>query len=486
MNHENYQIQLENWLSEQNDIEQLPLATKGFIGDRPYRHFDARISISELQSNEAENLLNLLRYPSRLKLHGFYPFVRKDSKVRRFTKERKKVTLERYVRIKQKLRPIMYASHKDAVIFGFYGWLLKRLHEEDLNKRGIADSVIAYRKISRNDNSGRNKSNIDFAKDIFNELSKQNNAAVMCLDISDFFGSMNHQELKSSWNKLLGTEKLPVGHDVIFKNITRYRYIFVDEVLVLLGYGKVVKGKFVYSKKTTYHQRSGPFTKSPTYNKKIKNSKSIRINGSPKGIPQGSPISDVLANIYLSDFDTNVNNLLKANGGGLYKRYSDDILIICQPNLAQKIYEIVHQLLADLNLKVNEKKTELFFIDRKRGLLADNTALLVEGYTKNRTSIQYLGFEFDLTDIHVRAATISNYYRKFIRSIKRGKPKAIDPYIVPAPKEPSPKKTTVKKSRRDRYAYIKIASKRIKSNRLTRQFGNVRKRSAKLRRNLKK
>jgi Reverse transcriptase (RNA-dependent DNA polymerase). len=48
---------------------------------------------------------------------------------------------------------------------------------------------------------------------------------------------------------------------------------------------------------------------------------------SKKGIPQGTSISAVLANVYMIDFDKKVCALLK-NLGGMYRRYSDDFIIV--------------------------------------------------------------------------------------------------------------------------------------------------------------
>lgn len=483
MNHENYDIQFEEWLLEQSKPTTSSLPTKGFIGDRPYRHFDARVQLSELESNHAEKLKNELRRPNKLSTHAFYPFVRKDKKVRRYVQTLDTTTLEKGIEIKQKNRPIMYASHRDAVIFGFYGWMLKSVYNKRLVDEDVTNSVIAYRKIPRNDGSGKNKSNIDFANDIFRAVGNHEKAAIMCLDVSNFFGTMSHKKLETAWKDLLNVDSLPIGHKTVFRNITRYRYIFVNDVLVALNLGSVVKGKFEYKKSVRSIDRSGPLTKtSRIYNSHIKKLEEIKINTSPRGIPQGSPISDVLANMYLLDFDKAMASYVDSNNMGLYRRYSDDILLILPVDQIEKVYKDIKSRFKLLDLKINESKTELFILDRAKNVLKDSTSLIVKDYVKNKTAVQYLGFEFDLRDINIRSGTVANYYRKFIRSLKRNEQDDKDPYIVISPKDSSIIRS---RKQRDRYGYIKTAGKRIGSDRLKSQFSNVRKRTARLRRKSK-
>ena len=53
----------------------------------------------------------------------------------------------------------------------------------------------------------------------------------------------------------------------------------------------------------------------------------VQKNKLPHGIPQGAPISDLIANFYLLEFDKVMANYAQAQGGR-YMRYSDDILLI--------------------------------------------------------------------------------------------------------------------------------------------------------------
>lgn len=92
-----------------------------------------------------------------------------------------------------------------------------------------------------------------------------------------------------------------------------------------------------------------------------------------KGVPQGLSISNILANIYLNDFDKS----LRDSSSFKYVRYVDDMLILCKEGDHLKIKnEIVHQLSNTWKLTVSSdiEKT-------KHGKITEGFTFL--GYTKN-------------------------------------------------------------------------------------------------------
>ena len=73
-----------------------------------------------------------------------------------------------------------------------------------------------------------------------------------------------------------------------------------------------------------------------------------------KGIPEGLPISNALANIYMSGIDKKYQNI----DGISYYRYVDDILILVNE---EKFFAIKKEIAKDINelgLELNEKKDE--------------------------------------------------------------------------------------------------------------------------------
>ena len=82
--------------------------------------------------------------------------------------------------------------------------------------------------------------------------------------------------------------------------------------------------------------------------------KNTQINRK-KGIPQGSPLSPLLANFILDDFDSD----LEMHGFKLI-RYADDFIILCKTqHQAQLAAEQVKESLVELNLSLNADKTHI-------------------------------------------------------------------------------------------------------------------------------
>ena len=462
-----YSIEFDEWLAFERQRSQAH-GSKEFVGDRSYRHLDVRIPQSTLESNEAFKLVEILKHPEKLKTHSFFPFLRKDKKVRRFTREysgggKKDST----VKTDQKLRPIMYASHKDACIYGFYAYMLKERYDKLIAGTPLDSSVIAYRRIPRDDGSGRNKSNVDFANDIYHAVRSYEQCAVLCVDIKGFFDNMRHDNIRQSWLEVIGESDLPIGHSVVYRNITNFRYAFLGEVLAKVGEGRIFKGRFRYLPNA---KRKGMIGNPKLYNKFINGTQIIHKNRSIRGIPQGSPISDIIANMYLLNFDRQIIDFLQSkSSSSSYKRYSDDILIVCSQTDVVAVYNFIQTLMADgsIDLKLSTKKTELFYIDTVSGTLEDKTSLVESEYHKNKKSIQYLGFEFDLNDMNVRSGTIANHYRKVAKSAKPANNK-----------KDAPRKSKVRVQKRlNRFQYFKQVIKKTDSPRARRQLKNIKRRT---------
>ena len=79
-----------------------------------------------------------------------------------------------------------------------------------------------------------------------------------------------------------------------------------------------------------------------------------------KGVPQGSPIAPLLSNLYLDHLDEALldNNLCLV-------RFADDFLILCKSqDRAEQALEITDDLLGQLRLKLNTRKTQIVHFDQ--------------------------------------------------------------------------------------------------------------------------
>jgi hypothetical protein len=284
---------------------------------------------------------------------------------------------------------------------------------------------------------------------------------------------MNHKLIKEKWADLLGCESLPVGHYTVYKNITKYRYVFLHDALIRLKYGHLEGGKFVYSKNS---KRYGILCDAKAFREKIdsKTNSLVHKNKSGKGIPQGSPISDILANLYLESFDRKLLDELGTYEFGHYRRYSDDILIVCPVDKAEKIYEFAIESIKDELLKIKPSKSEGVVIDSKAKTVKDITHQLTghdEHLHSAREAFQYLGFEIDANDMHIRSGTIAGHYRRALRRARLEAKRKTQPQ-----NSKSSKGSKKKRSNRSRWQYFINTEKRTSSKRIARQYKKALKR----------
>jgi hypothetical protein len=111
-------------------------------------------------------------------------------------------------------------------------------------------------------------------------------------------------------------------------------------------------------------------------------------------------------------FDSFINKKIK-EVGGIYRRYSDDILIVCNNAVADKVQEYVLQGLKELSLEINHSKTDIKKFKR------DNAGILrCFDRDGNPSRLQYLGIEFDGVNYFLRGSSIARYYRKMSKAVR--------------------------------------------------------------------
>ncbi len=81
---------------------------------------------------------------------------------------------------------------------------------------------------------------------------------------------------------------------------------------------------------------------------------------SGRGIPQGSPLSPLLANLYMRRFVLGWKKLgLDKRLGSRIVTYADDLVILCRRGKAEEALQRMRELMSKLKLTVNEEKTRI-------------------------------------------------------------------------------------------------------------------------------
>ena len=79
-----------------------------------------------------------------------------------------------------------------------------------------------------------------------------------------------------------------------------------------------------------------------------------------RGIPQGSPISPLLANLYMRRFVLGWKMLgLERSLGTRIVTYADDLVILCRKGKAEEALQRLREIMGKLKLTVNEEKTRI-------------------------------------------------------------------------------------------------------------------------------
>lgn len=381
------------------------------------RHFDNKIK-------DYEKFLPLVSNPVEVAKHSFLPFVQFVKRKYKYGKknEKGKRTLIKSENGRLKVREIMYAGHLDTLVYVWYQCILEKYYEEQLANFNLSNDILAYRRIEK-ETDYRGKCNIDFSYEIFSYIKEKDTECIaLTFDIKNFFPSLSHYILKEKWSEMLGEIRLPPDHFNVFKSLTKYTFIDIgqNDVKKLLNIN--TQGKKAHAKNFLENKKfSGTkFRKLKKKIRKLENEakKNILIkNLKDKGIPQGSPLSGLLANIYLIDFDKKISKMV-GDAGGIYRRYCDDIIVICQNDLAIELEKEIREKISinkdsegNAYLIINDSKTKrINFIKESNRLSA--WKVNKELKKQHLESLQYLGFEFDGMNIFIRSGSIARFHNQ--------------------------------------------------------------------------
>lgn len=200
----------------------------------------------------------------------------------------------------EKVRTIALFSMRDKVVQQSLASELGKIYEP-----AFSDCSYAYR---------RGQSALQAIECIENRIRQGDSLWVLKMDIVNFFDNISHEKLL---RKLRGKIK-------------------EEDVLDLIN---------SILKTAVLDEKTGDLT------------------SNRRGIFQGSSCAPILSNIYLMDFDREMERRC-----GFYIRYSDDILVLeTEEKKAEEIYGYASRLLADCDLAIKEAKTQLHRVTETEG-----------------------------------------------------------------------------------------------------------------------
>jgi len=370
--------------------------TKDWFKPKGYLHFTPK-----LERKDRARVLRLLQNKSYIARHAFYPLMFYEIVECRKKKKTKK-------------RSIAYATHLDTQIFSYYADELNKKYEKRLKSNPQLDRAItAYRKIE--DKNGKGKRNIHFAQEAFQLIKKWGDCTVLTFDVKSFFPTIDHILLKKIWADLLGDRSLPPDHYNLYKAVTNFSYIRKEEL-------KTHKNGFDEARLAELRKKGieAFFESGADFREKVVQNPNIRIyknkvkkDGRFVGLPQGLPITPLLANAYMYEFDKQVITELVETGLCEYRRYSDDILVVCKEENTERVKKRIREILKKkTRLKLSDNKTEQFICK------VENGRQTILNKDDGKDYLTYLGFDYYGYKTLIKSATLAKYYRRMKQAIR--------------------------------------------------------------------
>ena len=269
--------------------------------------------------------------------------------------------------------------------------MLSDRYEDIINREDISSSVLAYR-------AGRDS--VECAKEVITFFRAHPDFQVSTFDVEKFYETIDHVQLKNRWASLLGVSRIPDDHFRVFSSLTRFRF--------------VRKGRL---RKLKFEPYDGRLCSIADYRNKVVAQGLLEPSPGVKkgvGIPQGAPISCVLSNAYMLDLDIAITRAVQSVDG-MYRRYADDMIIICPRKNAKDIENLLEEEIKKLGLNLQRKKTERRILSP----ISEDSFMCIDTDTGNAKPLRYLGIEFTGDHFLLRHAGIARFQRRRFWVIQR-------------------------------------------------------------------
>lgn len=363
---------------------------------KEYKHIDY-----SLQNNEAKRFFEKVKDPEYVKKHRFLPFIQYDIEFKKYSKSISKQKI--------KIREISLVSHHDTGIYAYYSELLNDAYNNYAYEHGFSENAVAY----RNDDYFKGSSNIDVAKETFDFIDFNKKNWIIKGDFKGFFDNLDHSILNKNVERVL---KINTDDNIewdawkrVLNSLEKYQLISRKKLVNAINFSEYHEGKYAY------------FKNLKNYGEFIKQRKRLLQKSSKFGIPQGTSLSAVLANVYMIDFDSNVDALLEEYNG-IYRRYSDDFIIVIP---FEEMNEESFNLFGKEMHHIADNNKLLIEVDKTKRLIAcDGNFYKIEDGAKAKTNLDYLGFSFSDNTVSIRPKSVYKFLysgKKYLSLANRSK-----------------------------------------------------------------